>query len=107
MKEHEKITALRVALLQAIEEAGKVRLIDDGGTSNFDTPVIILEGWEGSEIRQAFLLTGLTPYIEKNGVVEILKACLGQGFRRTAMAEAFRGSLKNSGYTSYVHYQID
>ena len=107
MKEREKITALRVALLQAIEEAGKVRHIDDGGTSNFDTPVIILEGWTRSEIRQAFLLTELTPYIEKNGVVEILKACLGQGFRRTAMAEAFRDSLKNSGYTSYVHYQID
>lgn len=107
MKEHEKVTALRVALLQAIEEAGKVRLVDDGGTSNFDTPVIILEGWTGSEIRQAFLLTELTPYIEKNGVVEILKACIGQGFRRTAMAEAFRDSLKASGYTSYVHYQID
>ena len=107
MKEHEKITALRTALFKAIEEAGNFRLIDDGGTSNFDTPVIILKGWTDSDIRQAFHLTGLTPYIEKNGVIIILKACLGQGFRRTAMAEAFRDSLKNSGYDSYVLYQID
>ena len=107
MKTKEQILALRVALLKAIAEAEKFSQVDDGGTSNFDTPVIRLEDWQESEIREAFLLTGLYPDVEKDGIVAILRACLGQGFRRTAMAKAFRDSLRASGYTSYVHYKMD
>lgn len=107
MKKNEKIHALRMALLKAIEAAKKFSTIDDRGTSNFDTPVIKLSGWRESEIREAFLLTGVFPDVEKDGTVQILRACLGQGFRRTAMAEAFRDSLRESGYTAYVNYQID
>ena len=107
MKTKEQILALRVALLKAVAEAEQHSQDDDGGTSNFDTPVINLKGWKELEIREAFLLTGLYPDIEKNGIVNILRACLGQGFRRTAMAEAFRDSLKASGYTAYVNYIID
>ena len=108
MKTKERIEALRVALLKAIAEAKQFNQVDDGGTSNFDNPVINLEGWKDSEVREAFLLTGLRVYKEKNEFYTILGVCTnGQGFRRTAMAEAFRDSLRTSGYTAYVEYRMD
>ena len=107
MKTKEQIEALRVALLKAVAEAEQHSQDDDGGTSNFDTPVINLKGWKKLEILEAFIPTGLYPNIEKNGIVNILRACLGQGFRRTAMAEAFRDSLRASSYTAYVEYRMD
>ena len=44
--------------------------------------------------------------VEKN-YYHVLGAVEGQGFRRTEMAKAFRDSLKEQGYVSYVHYQMD
>lgn len=104
---NEKIFALRVALLIAVSEAEKVKNTEDGGTSNFDNPVIVLKCWKRQDIEEAFKLTGLRPYFENNSTIEILNSVEGQGFRRTAMAEAFRDSLKVSGYNSYVRYQMD
>ncbi|MBR2343208.1 MAG: hypothetical protein IKA64_03040 [Clostridia bacterium] len=102
-----KILALRCALLIAISESEKHRDTEEGGTSNMDTPVIFLPGWNATTIREAFILTGLLPDIRKDGAVYILRACEGQGYRRTAMAEAFRDSLKASGYNAGVDYRID
>ena len=107
MKTKEQILALRVALLKAVANAEQFSQVEDGGTSNFDTPIVKLEEWKESEIRRAFLLTGLYPDIEKNGEVHILRACLGQGYRRTETAKAFRDSMKDSGYNTYVEYRMD
>ena len=101
-----KVFQLRIALLVAKIKANELRESDDGGTSNFDTPVIILPHWSKNAINQAFQSTGMTPHKEGNAI-HILHACEGQGFRRTAMAEAFRDSLKASGYNAIVHYEID
>lgn len=101
-----KILALRVALLIAISEAEKMKGLEDGGTSNMDTPTINLPGWSNSQINEAFQLTGLIPSKHENAVY-ILRACDGQGFRRTAMAEAFCKSLRASGYTAGVDYRTD
>ena len=103
---NEKILALRVALLIAVSEAKKVNDTEDGGTSNLDTPTISLPNWSSSAISEAFLLTGLVPSKHGNTVF-ILRACEGQGYRRTAMAEAFCESLRTSGYTAGVDYRID
>lgn len=103
---NERILALRCALLIAIYEAEKFKNTDDGGTSNFDTPFVILKGWSNKNIKKAFELTGLIPDTNKE-ITYILGACEGQGFRRTAMAEAFRDSLKEDGYNAGVYYQID
>ena len=105
MKQHQ-ILALRVALLIAVSEAEKVKDTDDGGTSNMDTPTILLPKWSESEIYEAFRLTGLYPSIHES-TVYILRACDGQGYRRTAMAEAFSRSLNASGYKSGVDYRMD
>lgn len=101
-----QIKALSVALVIAKYEAQKFNTTDDGGTSNMDTPVIFLPEWSESAINEAFKETGLVP--SKHGsAIFILRACEGQGYRRTAMAEAFRDSLKASGYNSAVDYRMD
>ena len=103
---NKKILALRVALLIAVSEAEKVKHTEDGGTSNMDTPTIALPHWSASAIEEAFNLTGLVPSRHGNTVF-ILRACEGQGFRRTAMAEAFCNSLKAQGYQAAVDYRMD
>ena len=101
-------TLLTISLIRAKLEAKKFADVDDGGTSNFDTPVLKLGSeWTDERINKAFALTGLRPYRVNKNTIEILDAVNGQGFRRTAMAEAFRDSLVASGYVSYVYYQMD
>ena len=102
----EKILALRVALLIAVSEAEKMKHTDDDGTSNMDTPTISLPRWSESAINEAFQLTGLVPN-RHGSTIFILRACEGQGYRRTAMAEAFCESLRASGYTAGVDYRMD
>ena len=105
--ENNKRLALRVALLKAVYAADQKKDIEDEGTYNFDTPCLILPGWKKSEVSEAFLLTGLRPYFQKDNVVSIFDGCRGQGFRRTAMAEAMRDSLKEDGYKAFVDYRMD
>ena len=107
MKKQDKILALRVALLIAYSEAEKLKTVEDDGTCNFDCPIIYLEAWSKRDVLEAFKLTGLSPYFKDGGGVEIEGACNGIGARRTAMAEAFRDSLKAQGYKAYVHYVMD
>ena len=103
-----KILALRCALLIAYSEAQLKKDVEDGGTCNFDTPTLTLTSeWKSSDVEKAFNLTGLKPYKVANNVYHVLGAVEGQGFRRTAMAEAFRDMLNGLGYTSSVHYQMD
>ena len=108
MLNNSQILELREALRKAISESYIYSTVEDGGTSNFDTPILRLsKKWSKAEIKEAFLSTGLYPEIENDNTIYILRACQGQGFRRTAMAEAFRDSLRNSGFTSYVDYRTD
>ena len=104
----ERILALRCALLIAYSEAQRLKDIEDEGTCNFDTPTLMLTPeWKESDVDEAFKLTGMRPYKVDKSYYHILGATEGQGFRRTEMAKAFRDSLKEQGYTSYVHYQMD
>ena len=107
MKNQDKILVLRVALLIAYSEAEKLKTVEDDGTCNFDSPIIYLEGWRRRDVLEAFKLTGLSPYFKDGGGIMIEGACNGFGARRTAMAEAFRDSLKAQGYKAYVHYVMD
>lgn len=102
-----KILALRVALLKAVAAADQHKLDNDEGTCCLDEPFIILKNWSKASIKEAFMLTGLRPDITDKDIVYILNGVNGQGFRRTAMAEAIRDSLRESGYTAHVHYRVD
>ena len=76
--------------------------------SNFDTSTLTLTSeWEAADVEKAFNLTGLKPYKVAKNVYHVLGAVEGQGFRRTAMAEAFRDMLNGLGYNSHVYYQRD
>lgn len=76
--------------------------------SNFDTSTLTLTSeWEAADVEKAFNLTGLKPYKVAKNVYHVLGAVEGQGFRRTAMAEAFRDMLNGLGYNSHVYYQMD
>jgi hypothetical protein len=101
-----EILALRIALISAKKASHDVSNTDDGGTCNLDMPILILPKWNKEDIELAFSGTGLWSCIEK-GLVYICGATEGCGFRRTAMAEAMRDSLKEMGYNAYVHYKID
>lgn len=108
MISNNQILSLREALKKAVNESYIYSTVEDGGTSNFDTPILQLpKDWSKEEIKEAFISTGLYPEITKDNMIYILRACQGQGFRRTAMAEAFRDSLRSSGFTSYVEYKTD
>lgn len=103
-----KIKSLKYALELAKAEAMNYKTVEDGGTCNFDTPMIVLSSeWKDSDVNKVFKATGLRPYKVEKNVYHVLGAVEGQGFRRTAMAEAFRDCLRKLGYSSYVYYQMD
>ena len=105
---YKAISDLNLALLMAKIKADHHKNDEDGGTSNFDTPTLTLTSeWKEKDVNKAFELTGLTPYKVAKNVYHVLGAVEGQGFRRTAMAEAFRDALNSLGYNSHVYYQID
>lgn len=105
------ITSLSEALLRAKAYASMLYGgEEDGGTSNFDTPQLILVGWTEADVESAFLKAELPCYIKRSGnvlVVDVLGCTSGQGSRRTRMAEAVRYSLAEDGYDAYVYYQMD
>ena len=105
-KKENEILALRLALILAKQEAEKFKKTDDNGTCNLDIPVLTLTQWHSLDIHEAFKGTGLWAQIEGNCIF-IYGAIDGYGSKRTSMAEAVRDSLKQSGYTAYVHYRID
>ena len=103
-----KILRLKSALLIAKYEADRYSEIEDGGTSNFDTPVLKLPSeWTQQSLDAAFMNTGLGYSRIAKETFEIFGAVEGQGYRRTAMAKAFRDAMENLGYVAYVHYIID
>lgn len=103
-----KTLELKSALLIAKIEADKLKDTDDGGTCNFDTPTLKLPSeWTDWMLEVAFLHTGLSYERINKETIHVLGAVEGQGFRRTAMAEAFSNKLCELGYVSYVCYQMD
>lgn len=103
-----RILSLRYALQIALVEAQKLKNVEDGGTCNFDTPTLTLASeWSDADVNKVFKSTGLRPYKVAKNVYHVLGAVEGQGFRRTAMAEAFRDTLVQLGYASSVYYQMD
>jgi len=103
-----RILSLRYALELAHGEAQKLKDLAAGGTCNFDTPTLILASeWTDADVNKAFRSSGLRPYKVAKNVYHVLGAVEGQGFRRTAMAEAFRDCLVELGYNSHVYYQMD
>lgn len=81
---------------------------DDGGTCNFDTPVLFIKGARYDKLKELGLLVGVriskwgTGYYHIDG-----NFLVGQGNLRTKCAETFAKSLSDSGWDAYVYYAMD
>ena len=85
---------------------------DDGGTCNFDAPMLDYRasGIPLREAKQAIADAGLSCYEYRMYGEKALVICgcqHGQGNRRTVMAEAFSRALKAQGYVCGMYYQMD
>lgn len=79
---------------------------DDGGTSNFDAPLIILPGWNQKKVEAAMKEAGVVCTLWNKSYVFCIRGT-GQGYTRTRAAEAARDYLKERGYAAGVYYQMD
>lgn len=97
------------ALRLAEQEAMKFANVDDGGTSNFDAPYIILKGTSEKTLDNLFGgYYGVHKFYGwKDAYVIGYRICKGQGNRNTKMAEAFSRKLSELGYNSGVRYLMD
>lgn len=107
----DKVVKLSDALKRANIEALKFSNIDDGGSCNFDSPVIKLLRWKDSEIKHASLLASVDVGHQLSGWWKgyrfVSSVMYGQGYRRTRMAEAAKKSLEADGYDVSMYYQMD
>ena len=113
-KYSELINALKKARTAAIE-AGL--LGDDGGTCNFDSPVLYMpKGTHETTMKKISDAAGVNfnkweynPFANSNYSAWIIYGDFvkGQGNRRTRGAEAFFNSLKSDGIKCGMYYQMD
>jgi hypothetical protein len=96
---------LKAAAQYALEA---VKNHDDGGTSNYDAPAIILPRWNRLRIEHAAKYAGSRCFFWNFGKSYVFSVPnVGQGFRRTRAAEAMRDYLREAGYDAGMYYQMD
>lgn len=108
----DKYIELTNALIKAKEAAQVYANTEDGGTCNFDSPVIDYREMHMSKAKaaEAIKAAGLRCFEWKSWGGIRLVICgigYGQGNRNTRMAEAAYESLKNSGISASMYYQMD
>ena len=96
------------ALNRAVIASAAPIAADDGGTCNFDSPVLdyAAAGLSRNDAERIIASVGLASYDWEKMLV-IVGDFSGQGNRRTKMAEAFAKSLESSGFPSCMYYQMD
>lgn len=105
MKANE-LKALGEALLRAQDAALECANVNDGGSCNFDTPMLLVKMTK----KQAETLPVRLEKCEYGfwkGWWFVHTPLYGQAMRRTAMAEAASKSLNESGFDSAVYYMLD
>lgn len=98
---------LERAICNAEKAAREYANIDDGGTCNFDTPIIKID--KANKKRLAEMDWRVVPVDGKiwKGWYFVFIDLHGQGARRTKMAEVAAESLKNEGFDAAVFYEMD
>jgi hypothetical protein len=99
------VTAFKAANEAAIAADPK----NDGGSCNFDTPVLRLPGVRQEDVFACATAAGIgvdrTKWLGPGYFVRT--AARGQAMRRTVMAEAACKELKARGYDVMMYYQLD
>lgn len=106
-----KYAKLRDDLIAAYAETEYLEQTEDGGTCNFDAPVLRLDRWNAKKIKQAAEEAGSGAFrwtVGKTmlGWVFATKSS-GQANRRTRRAEAISEALKAKGYDAGMYYAMD
>lgn len=94
------------ALVKAVNASRQFEDSEDGGTCNFDTPVIRIK----ATAKQMYSLDWHAEKIGGRtwrGYWFLFVPLAGQANRRTRMAEAVAQSLAADGYDACVYYQVD
>lgn len=78
---------------------------DDGGSCNFDHPIIKIKRLTAKQAEQ--LPLRVSKCYGGGGWWSVYCALHGQAMRRTAMAEAFARKMDELGYESAVYYMMD
>lgn len=103
-----KVIELEHLIKRAEDESMAFKDVEDGGTCNIDTPIIKLP--EGIKPRDLEQLSWHVIRVGERGFEGwyfLYTRILGQGDRRTAMAEAVAKYLNNNGVEASVYYQMD
>lgn len=104
-----KYAKLRGDLIVAME-AGKRAEAEAGpdrGTCNFDSPVVVLRGFQNKRVLKVMEDSGIYAFKVGTSTYEMSPHTQCQGIPRTKNAEAIRDKLKELGYESYVRYMMD
>lgn len=110
-----KILDLSIAMLDAEKAAMELKDSEDGGTCNFDTPMIKLDGWKASDIEEMnkaadhefIQVDGKITSGMWKGYYRVGTSKHGQAACRTRMAEAAKKVLAAAGYDVAMYYQMD
>lgn len=103
-----EIDALEMAIAKAEKEAQKYANTEDGGTCNFDTPMVKVKATERQLAQMDWRCSKVGKRQPDGGTwFEVWINLDGQGNRRTRMAEAAAKSLQQSGYNASVFYSMD
>lgn len=106
-----KYAKLRDDLIAAYAETEYLEQTEDGGTCNFDAPVLHLDRWNAKQIEQAAKEAGGSAWKWTWGKATMgwvfSPRSSGQGSRRTRRAEAIAKAMEAKGYSVSVYYQMD
>ena len=106
-----KYAKLRDDLIAAYAETEHLEQTEDGGTCNFDSPVLNLERWNAKQIERAAEEAGGSAWQWKSGRYVMgwvfSPRSSGQGNRRTRRAEAIAKAMETKGYSVGMYYQMD
>lgn len=106
-----KYAKLRDDLRAAYAETEYIETTEDGGTCNFDAPVLHLDRWNAAKIEQAAEEAGGGAFKwtwsgKLMGWVFDTNSS-GQANRRSRRAEAISAAMKKKGYSASVYYAMD
>ena len=94
-------------LLEADSRTDELEFSEDGGTCNFDAPMLTLPRWNADSVRKTAELAGWHAWKYYGSTWIFSFPTTGQGNRRTRRAEALERELRNFGYKTGVYYQMD
>jgi hypothetical protein len=84
--------------------------VDDGGTCNFDSPMLSLPRWNRAHVEEAARIAGVGAFQWRGWAGTYWVFCPrvpAQANRRSACSERMYELLKEKGYDASMYYQMD